>query len=222
MAVAMRGREPADNKGGRPKGPRNRLSKAFVDALAKDFAEHGDAAVKILRVESPVDYCRLIGSVVPKELDLEVTNKATELREWMAWVQDPEIVEAIAATPRGSKRRRPIHWRLSRPEPPSLSRALQPEAARADLLLIAGHPALVPISATLSRVGLRRLLEGDQTRPLQRTLDPGASLEAGRGPHCSACLMSGMATWCATAFIAARTASMCELIMSVVLRAAST
>jgi hypothetical protein len=95
----MGGREPADNKGGRPRGPRNRLSKAFVDALAKDFAEHGDAAVKILRVESPIDYCRLIGSLVPKELDLEVTNKATELREWMAWVQDPEIVEAIAANP---------------------------------------------------------------------------------------------------------------------------
>jgi hypothetical protein len=46
----------------------------------------------------------------------------------------------------------------------------------------------------------------------------------------SACLMSMRAAWCAaigapscaTAFIAARTASMCELIMSVVLRAAST
>ena len=56
------------------------------------------------------------------------------------------------------------------------------------------------------------------------------SLEAGLVAHCSACLMSMMAAWCAavgapscaTDFIAARTASMCELIMSVVLRAAST
>src|SRR5947207_8049530 len=67
-------------------------------------------------------------------------------------------------------------------------------------------------------------------RPLQRTLEPRVSLEAGLVAHCSACLMSMMAAWCAavgapscaTDFIAARTASMCELIMSVVLRAAST
>jgi hypothetical protein len=68
----------------------------------------------------------------------------------------------------------------------------------------------------LSRVGLRRPLEGDQTRPLPRTLDPRAWLKAGCGPHCS------VAPSCAPAFIAARTASICELIMSVVLRAAST
>ena len=67
-------------------------------------------------------------------------------------------------------------------------------------------------------------------RPLPRTLEPRVSLEAGLVAHCSACLMSMMAAWCAavgapscaTDFIAARTASMCELIMSVVLRAAST
>ena len=63
---------------------------------------------------------------------------------------------------------------------------------------------------------------------------PGWPLElakAGLVAHClSAGLVSMMAAWCAavgapscaTAFIAARTASICELIMSVVLRAAST
>ena len=58
----------------------------------------------------------------------------------------------------------------------------------------------------------------------------GLLAKAGLVAHCSACLMSMMAAWCAavgapscaTDFIAARTASMCELIMSVVLRAAST
>jgi len=87
------------NGGGRPKGSRNRPSKAFVDALAKDFEEQGDGVIKVLRVESPIDYCRLIGSLVPKELDLEVTNRAHELREWLTWLQSPDIVQAMTVKP---------------------------------------------------------------------------------------------------------------------------
>jgi len=74
------------NGGGRPKGARNRLSKAFVDALAADFEQHGEAVIKILRSESPSDYCRLVAGLVPKELDLEVTNRTAEVAAWMSWV----------------------------------------------------------------------------------------------------------------------------------------
>ena len=48
--------------GGRVKGVRNKISQAFLEALAKDFEEHGEAAIKIMRVERPTDYCKVIAS----------------------------------------------------------------------------------------------------------------------------------------------------------------
>src|SRR5260370_34593177 len=67
-----------------------------------------------------------------------------------------------------------------------------------------------PSACSCSGTSIRRRSD----RPLPRTLDPRASLGSGPGPHCSPCLMSMMAAWCAavgppscaTAFIAARTA----------------
>jgi hypothetical protein len=61
------------NKGGRPRGSRNRLTGDFMRALAADFAEHGEGTIKIVRMEKPVEYLRIISSLMPRELLLEST-----------------------------------------------------------------------------------------------------------------------------------------------------
>jgi hypothetical protein len=58
--------------GGRAKGVKNRLSHAFLTALAEDFEQHGVEAIKICRVERPNEYLRVIAHLMPKELEVTV------------------------------------------------------------------------------------------------------------------------------------------------------
>ena len=53
--------------GGRQKGSQNKLQASFIEALAKDFGEHGEGVVRIVRTERPADYLRIIASCLPKE-----------------------------------------------------------------------------------------------------------------------------------------------------------
>ncbi len=54
--------------GGRPKGSRNKLGEQFLEALAQDFAEHGQAAIVACREERPTDYVKVEACLLPKEL----------------------------------------------------------------------------------------------------------------------------------------------------------
>ena len=58
--------------GGRAKGVKNRLSHAFLTALAEDFEQHGVEAIRICRVERPNEYLRVIAHLMPKELEVTV------------------------------------------------------------------------------------------------------------------------------------------------------
>jgi hypothetical protein len=60
------------NKGGRPIGSRNLLQRAFIAALVKEFNEHGDAAIRIVRIEEPATFLKLCASVIPRELDVSI------------------------------------------------------------------------------------------------------------------------------------------------------
>jgi hypothetical protein len=53
--------------GGRRKGSRDRISTALLEAIANDFEEFGEEAVKIARVEKPV---RIVASLLPKEFEI--------------------------------------------------------------------------------------------------------------------------------------------------------
>ena len=48
--------------GGRRKGSRDKIATALLEAIAKDFEEFGQEAVKIARVERPVEYLRVVAS----------------------------------------------------------------------------------------------------------------------------------------------------------------
>src|SRR5262245_49298595 len=58
--------------GGRARGVKNRLSHAFLTALAEDFEQHGVEAIRICRVERPNEYLRVIAHLMPKELEVTV------------------------------------------------------------------------------------------------------------------------------------------------------
>ena len=58
--------------GGRSRGVKNRLSQAFLTALAEDFEQYGVEAIKICRVERPNEYLRVIAHLMPKELEVTV------------------------------------------------------------------------------------------------------------------------------------------------------
>src|SRR5262245_19282211 len=58
------------NRRGRAKGSRNRLAHAFVEALQADFERHGEAAIRIVRVERPAEYLKVIAGILPKEFEI--------------------------------------------------------------------------------------------------------------------------------------------------------
>jgi hypothetical protein len=56
------------NPAGRPKGARSKLSEAFFEALAEDFAEHGVLALQVMRAERPQEYIKAIAALQSKEV----------------------------------------------------------------------------------------------------------------------------------------------------------
>ena len=64
--------------GGRARGARNKISTAFLDALAADFEQHGEAAIKLMRIEKPVEYVKVVASILPKEFEI-TENRLMEI-----------------------------------------------------------------------------------------------------------------------------------------------
>jgi hypothetical protein len=62
------------NAAGNNGAARVKLQRKYFDALLADFAEYGDAAIKIMRIEEPSAYIRVIASLMPKEFT--VTDNA--------------------------------------------------------------------------------------------------------------------------------------------------
>ena len=78
--MALFQKSDGGNKGGgRRHGARNRISTAFLQALASDFAEHGEEAIKIMRIERPSEYVKVIASVLPKEFEISHSSQLVEL-----------------------------------------------------------------------------------------------------------------------------------------------
>jgi hypothetical protein len=66
------------NGSGRPLGSRTRLCKRLLEDLAADWAEGGIAAIRMMRMENPSGYCKMMASILPKELLFE-SGAVTEL-----------------------------------------------------------------------------------------------------------------------------------------------
>ena len=66
--------------GGRAKGAKNRLSHAFLTALAEDFEQHGVETLQIARLERPVEYIKVVAGLMPKELEI-MDSRLTDLSD---------------------------------------------------------------------------------------------------------------------------------------------
>src|SRR4249919_4006094 len=74
----MRWTSETKPKGGRKPGSRNKLCRAVLEYLMADWAEGGAAAIKMMRIEQPAAYVRVMCSILPKELIFE-NSTITEL-----------------------------------------------------------------------------------------------------------------------------------------------
>ena len=59
---------------GRPKGSRNVLGEAFLADLQTDWANHGPDVIKQVRINKPADYLKVVASILPKELNVNVNE----------------------------------------------------------------------------------------------------------------------------------------------------
>jgi hypothetical protein len=88
-----RGRFLSGNNGGpgRPKGSRNKLSEDFVVAVYEDWSVHGAAVLARVRMANPTAYLRLVSSLVPARLDVDIVSNdpfadmsEQDLRDYLA------------------------------------------------------------------------------------------------------------------------------------------
>lgn len=81
------GKPFAKGNPGRPKSSRNKLGEQFIKALQEDFEQHGQVAIDTVRADKPDAYLKIIASLLPKELNLNV-NEQSEMT-------DDELLERI-------------------------------------------------------------------------------------------------------------------------------
>jgi hypothetical protein len=66
---------------GRPPGSRNALSEQFLAAICQDWTQHGMSVLAKVRECSPASYLRVIASLVPREMSLELHNEFSHLSD---------------------------------------------------------------------------------------------------------------------------------------------
>ncbi len=77
------------NPAGRPKGSRNELSEEFVAEVYADWCEHGAVAIQTVRETRPDVYVKVVASLLPRQVQAEVTGPTHEERV-------AELVERLA------------------------------------------------------------------------------------------------------------------------------
>jgi hypothetical protein len=89
-------RVPPPPSHGRPRGSRNRLRGAFLADLAADWEAHGADVIRIVRIEEPAAYLRIVASLMPRELAFETAAadlKDEELDEMIAMLRERQALD---------------------------------------------------------------------------------------------------------------------------------
>jgi hypothetical protein len=87
------------SRGGRRKRSRDKIETALLEGIAADFAEHGQEAIRICRIERPNEYLKLVASLLPREVEatidgnVEVTHQIEHIRRTII---DPKVITVQA------------------------------------------------------------------------------------------------------------------------------
>lgn len=62
------------NPAGRPKGARNKLAESFLADVLEEWEANGKVAISDMREKSPGDFVKMVASLLPKDVNLNVNN----------------------------------------------------------------------------------------------------------------------------------------------------
>jgi len=69
---------------GRPLGARQKIGNAFIEAMHKDFMEHGKDVIRMARIEDPVAYLKIVAGLLPKDFELKPSDDLKDLFDLVA------------------------------------------------------------------------------------------------------------------------------------------
>ena len=92
------------NPKGRPKGSLNKIQSLFYDDLYHDWESHGNQAIVELRESSPVKYCQLVASIMPKTVELDESGTvrfivSSEPVDVLGWSERHNLTQVIDSIP---------------------------------------------------------------------------------------------------------------------------
>lgn len=79
------------NPNGRPKGARSRLSETFLADLAEHWQANGKTALQAAYEKNPVEYVRVVASLLPKNVAVDVDVKFERIERVI--VDDVRVIE---------------------------------------------------------------------------------------------------------------------------------
>src|SRR5699024_158644 len=95
------------NPAGRPKGSRNKLAEDFLSDVLAEWQNHGAVAVSDMREKNPGDFVKMVASLLPKEMNLNISDNLSELSddELLGQLRDLTALAAplLAITNQGSE-----------------------------------------------------------------------------------------------------------------------
>lgn len=92
------------NPAGRPIGSRNKFSEDVIQAFAIDWAAGGPEAIARVRVTDPSTYMRVVASILPKDVLVNVHQATPGNLEPEAWATLRRVLDIIqASVPAGAE-----------------------------------------------------------------------------------------------------------------------
>jgi hypothetical protein len=98
-------------RAGRAVGARNKITNAFLEKLAADFEAHGDSVIRVVRVERPAEYLKVVAALLPREFSVSGEKLGEMCEEELAALleQIRELRTKGRAEPEPEGQRGPLH-----------------------------------------------------------------------------------------------------------------